>query len=152
MPTPSHNRLISVSRHIYNKYKYICTLIALFVCAQRWRVSLNNSLAQPKSAIPIFFHYSDVIMGAMASQITSALSVYSIVCSGVDQRKHQSSPSLTYVRGIHWWPVAGEFPSQRASKMFPFHDVFIVAPQPRGSHVEATLSDIGKYINPPVSL
>ena len=33
----------------------------------------------------------------------------SIVCltaySGVDQRKHQSSASLAFVTGIHWWPV-----------------------------------------------
>ena len=44
-------------------------------------------------------HYSDVIMGAMASQITGVLSVFSTVCSGADQRKHQSSASLAFVRG-----------------------------------------------------
>ena len=27
---------------------------------------------------------------------------YSIICSGADQRKHQSSASLAFVRGIHW--------------------------------------------------
>ena len=27
------------------------------------------------------------------------------VCSGVNQRKHQSSASLAFVRGIHRWPV-----------------------------------------------
>ena len=42
-------------------------------------------------------------MGAMASQITSLTIVYSIVYSGADQRKHQSSPG------------AGEFPAQMAS-------------------------------------
>ena len=50
-------------------------------------------------------HYSNVIMGTMASQITSLTNVYSIVSSGVDQRKHQSSTSLAFVRGIHRWPV-----------------------------------------------
>ena len=55
----------------------------------------------------IFFHYCDVIMGAMASQITSLTIVYSIVHSGADQRKHQSSASLAFVRGIpHKRPVA----------------------------------------------
>ena len=35
-------------------------------------------------------HYSHVIMGAMASQITSLTIVYSTVYSGADQRRHQS--------------------------------------------------------------
>ena len=45
-------------------------------------------------------HYCDVIMGAMASQITSLTVVYSTVDSGPDQRKHQSSASLDFVRGL----------------------------------------------------
>ena len=54
----------------------------------------------------LFGHnYSGVIMGAMASQITSLKIVYSTVYSGADQRKHQSSESLAFVRGIHRWPV-----------------------------------------------
>ena len=44
-------------------------------------------------------------MGEIASQITSVSSVYSTVCSGVDQRKHQISVSLAFVRGIHRWPI-----------------------------------------------
>ena len=39
-------------------------------------------------------------MGAMVSQITSLAIVYSTVYSGADQRKHQSSASLAFVRGI----------------------------------------------------
>ena len=46
-------------------------------------------------------HYNDVIMGAIASQITSLTIVYSTVYSDADQRKHQSSASLAFVRGIH---------------------------------------------------
>ena len=38
-------------------------------------------------------HYSDVIMGTIASQITSLANVYSTFYSGVDQSKHQSSAS-----------------------------------------------------------
>ena len=41
------------------------------------------------------------MMSTLASQITSLTVVYSIVYSGVDQRKHQSSASLAFVRGIH---------------------------------------------------
>ena len=66
-------------------------------------------------------HYGDVIMGAIASQITSLTVVYSIVYSDADQGKHQSSASLAYVRGIHRcphkWPVTRE--------MFPFDDVIM---------------------------
>ena len=43
-------------------------------------------------------HYSDVIMGAMASQITSLTIDYSIVNSGTDKRKHQRSASLAGFR------------------------------------------------------
>ena len=43
-------------------------------------------------------HYVDVIMGTVASQITSLTIVYSNVYSTVDQRKHQSSASLAFVR------------------------------------------------------
>ena len=46
-------------------------------------------------------HYSDVIKRAMASQITSVTIVYSAVYSGADQRKHQRSASLAFVRGFH---------------------------------------------------
>ena len=37
------------------------------------------------------FNYCDVIMGAIASQITNLTIVYSTVHLGADQRKHQSS-------------------------------------------------------------
>ena len=48
-------------------------------------------------------HFSDVII--MASQTTGVSVVFSTVCSGTDQRKHQSSASLAFMRGIHRWPV-----------------------------------------------
>ena len=46
-------------------------------------------------------HYSGVIMGAMASQITGVSIVYSTVCSGANQRIRQSSASLAFVSGTH---------------------------------------------------
>ena len=58
-------------------------------------------------------HYSDVLMGAMASQITSLRIFYSTVYSGTDQRTHQSSTSLAFVREI--LPLTSEFPTQMAS-------------------------------------
>ena len=70
-----------------------------------------------------YCHYSDVIIIAIASQITSVSIVCWTVGSGTDQRKHQSAASLAFVRGIHQWPV--NFPHQRpvARKMFPFDDI-----------------------------
>ena len=66
-------------------------------------------------------HYNDVTMGMMASQITSLTIVYSTVYSDADQRKHQCSASLAFVRGPvnspHKWPVT--------RKMFPFDDVIM---------------------------
>ena len=43
-------------------------------------------------------HYSDVIMGPIASQIISLTIVYSIVYSDADQRKHQSSVLRAFPR------------------------------------------------------
>ena len=59
------------------------------------------------------FHYNDVIMSVMASQITSLTISYLNVYSSADQRKHQSVASLAFVRGNS--PVTGEFRAQRAS-------------------------------------
>ena len=67
-------------------------------------------------------HYIDVIMGAMASRITSLTIVYSTVYSGADQRKHQSSASLAFVRGIHRGPVNSPHKWPVTRKMFPFDD------------------------------
>ena len=65
-------------------------------------------------------HYNDVIMSAMASQITGVSVVYSTVC-------------LENIKAPRHWPflghspVTGEFPIQRAnnSEMFPFDDVIM---------------------------
>ena len=70
-------------------------------------------------------HYSDVIMGVMASLITSLMSVYSTVHSCSDQRKHQSSGSLAFVRGIHRRPVNSPHKRPVMRKMFPFDDVIM---------------------------
>ena len=45
------------------------------------------------------YRYNDIIMDAMASQITSLAMVHSTVYSGADPRKHQSSASLAFVWG-----------------------------------------------------
>ena len=64
-------------------------------------------------------------MGTIASQITSLTIVYSTVYSDADQRKHQSSASLAFVRGIHRGPVNSPHKWPVTRKMFPFHDVIM---------------------------
>ena len=60
-------------------------------------------------------HYSDILMGTMASQITSLRIVYSTFYSGTDERKHQSSASLAFVREILL--LTSEFLAQMASNV-----------------------------------
>ena len=64
-------------------------------------------------------------MVAMASQITSLTIVYSTVYSDADKRKHQSSASLAFVRGIHRWPVNSLHKWPVTRKMFPIDDVIM---------------------------
>ena len=71
-------------------------------------------------------HYGDVVMGTVASQITNLTIVYSTVYSGADQRKHQSSASLAFVRWIHRWPVNSPHKWPVTRKKFPFDDVIVL--------------------------
>ena len=71
-------------------------------------------------------HYNDVIMSAMAYQITSLTIVYSTVYSGADQRKHQNSASVAFVMGIHRSPVNSQHKGPVMWKMFPFDDVIML--------------------------
>ena len=71
-------------------------------------------------------HYNDVIMDAIASQITSLTIVYSAVYSDADQRKHQSSTSLAFVWRIHRGPVNSPHKWSVTRKMFPFDNVFMI--------------------------
>ena len=72
------------------------------------------------------WYYSDVIMSAMASQIACISIVCSTVYPGAYQRKHQSSVSLAFVRGINRWPVDSPHKGPVARKMVLFDDVIII--------------------------
>ena len=71
-------------------------------------------------------HYSDVIMSAMASQITGVSIVCATVCSGANQGKYQCSTSLASVRGSHRWPVDSPHKGPVTWKIFPFDDVIMI--------------------------
>ena len=70
-------------------------------------------------------HYSDAIVSTMASQITAVSDFYSNVCSDADQRKHQSSASLAFVRRIQWCSVNSQHKGPVTRKMFLFDDVIM---------------------------
>ena len=53
------------------------------------------------------------------------LECFATVCPGADQITHQSSASLAFVRGIHWWPVDSSHKLPIRRKMFPFGDVIM---------------------------
>ena len=80
-------------------------------------------------------HYTDAIMGTMASQITSLTIVYSTVYSDADQKKHQSSASLACVGGIHRGPVNSRHKWPETRKMFSFDDVIMTSSGNVSMHV-----------------
>ena len=86
---------------------------------------INTNILPKYTVFQIIYHYSYVTMSAIASQITGVSVVYSIGGSGPDQRNHQSSASLAFVRGIHRWPVNSPHKGPVTRKMFPFHDVIM---------------------------
>ena len=101
----------------------------------------NNTYSRSNEPLPMAIHYGDVIMGAIASQITNLTIVYSTVYSDADQRKHQSSTSLTFVWGIHRGPVNSPHKWPVTRKFFPFDDVIMM------SHEAITVRRNRRYLN-----
>ena len=108
--------------HLHNIHQHLfrsLTRHSYITCHMIWFFTMDNLINIwwymhvfhiPCAVYPVLhvhshFHHSDVIMGTMASHITSLTILYSTVYSGAYQRKHQSSASLAFVRGIHRWPV-----------------------------------------------
>ena len=89
---------------------YKCISIGAIRINLHNKSSLSTISYKFKSDMPMrkrhSWYYSDVIMSAMTSQITGVWIVCSTVCSGADQRKHQSFTGL----GEGNPPVTGGFP------------------------------------------
>ena len=69
-----------------------------------------------------YHHYNDVIMSAIASQITGVSIVCWTLCSSANQRKHQSFVSLDFVTGIRRSPHKGQ---RRGALMFSLFCVWL---------------------------
>ena len=102
--------ILAVLKIIIQENSRLCLFIIQVILKIRWYIKI---------------HYNNVIMSAMASQITSLTIVYSTVYSGINQRKHGSSASLAFVRGIHRWPVNSLHKGPVTRKMFPCHNVIM---------------------------
>ena len=110
---------ISQGRYIIRVHICIIVLYQAAVCC--W----NRHPHWLKQTLLTLQHCNDVITIAMASQITSLTIVHSTVYSGVDQRKHQSFASLTFLRGNHRWPVNSPHKGSVTRKIFSFDDVIM---------------------------
>ena len=113
-PSPSNtptNESIMMWEQIATAYHHAISLKS--TCPFLWRYLISIT------------HYNDVIMGMIASQITSLTIIYSTVYSGTDQRKQQSSASLAFVCRIHRRPVNSLHKWPVTRKMFPFDNVIM---------------------------
>ena len=123
------NRLTILNTFLSHDFSELCIFVLkmddeIFVIGCSWSCESDNFRCSDWNAHENN-HYAGVIMGAMASQITSLTIVYSTVYSGADQRKLQSSASLAFVRGIHRRPVKSPHKWPVTQKMFPFDDVIM---------------------------
>ena len=137
------------SRHRVSVYVlFCCDYIISSECYLRFiylhSSGLHHCLVWYLTSVTHDKHYDDVLMGAIASQITSLTIVYSTVYSDADQRKHQTP---------RHWPLRGEFTGDRVTglrwpvnsphkwpvtrKMFSFDDV-IMRPNHKHVHILGT--------------
>ena len=131
-----HELLKSMCEH--RTLSFINITFCISTCVQlvlwcKFVVSICRFIVQPWFYLvvnicfsAICYHYDDVIMSTIASQITSLTIVYSIVYPGADQSKHQSSVSLAFVWGIHRGPVNSPHKWPVTQNMFPFDDVIMI--------------------------
>ena len=108
----------------------ICPIFYFFIHSQQGKNAQYQIYLDMENDIDTIYsdvlsYYNDVIMGAIASQITSLTIVYSTVYSDADQRKYQSSASLAFVWVIHWWPVYSPHKWPVTRKMPSFDDVIM---------------------------
>ena len=85
-----------------------------------WRHSSGSTLAQVMVLLQWCHNGRDGVTNYRR------LNCYSTVCSGANQRKHQSPASLAFVRGIHRWLMNSPHKMTVTRKMFPFDDVIML--------------------------
>ena len=101
------------------------SILFMMICAHHVGTQATILKTPPRFKRINFSHYSDIIMGTMASQSPASRLFTQPFIQGTDQRKHQSSRSLAFERGIHRWPVNSSHKWPVMRKMCPFHDVMM---------------------------
>ena len=100
-----------------------CATQSIFRCSINSLPSDSYMRQKPNQSLVQTLQWSH--NGSMASQSTNLTIVNTTVYSGADQRKHQSSASLAFVRGIHQSPVKSPHKRPVTRKMFPFDEVIM---------------------------
>ena len=102
-----------------------------YICLPAWRNCKTSWFVYPHSAasmrlkLPNALHWRHNECDGISNHWGHD---YLLVCSGTDQRKHHSSMSLAFERGIHQWPVNALHKGWITQKMFPFDDVIMDRP------------------------
>ena len=138
-------RIFTGSMNIYfvGEFIWVSIMRVGYICitnTRRCAMSISYSERTEEVSHPLQWrHYR-----AMASQITGVRIVYVTFCSSVDQRKHQSSAPLGFVRGIYRWPVNSPHKSasnaENVSIWWRHHDRRIQQPS-HGVHKYFSCSD-----------
>ena len=77
--------------------------------------------------ILIFYHYNDVMMTAMASQITSlTMFTQRFIQAQINENTKASRHWRHFVKGIHRWPVNSPHEGPVTREVFPFDDVIMM--------------------------
>ena len=107
------------------------TMCMIAFCLDRSdNIWIATHLISPSDLHFVQLHYGDVIMGTIASQITSLTIVYSTVYSGASQRN---------IKAPRHWPLSPDkWPVTR--KMFPFDDVIMYSNRPMCAKAASGLS------------
>ena len=97
-----------------------------FKIGQEWRVE-RRKIPRLPGALDHYSapHYSDVIMSAMACQITGALIAYSTGLFRCRLKKTSKLRVTGLMRGIHRWPVNSMHRRPVTRNIFPFDDVIV---------------------------
>ena len=89
-----------------------------------WKIISNASFWLIDGPATGLTHYSDVLMGVMASQITGVLIICPTVCSGADEKASKLRVTGR-CEGINRWPVDSPHKGPVSRKMFPFDDIIM---------------------------
>ena len=109
-----NNREVGDLRRYHARYDATALTKIIFGHFVLWRISIQHMLTN----IHITLQWRN-------NERDDVSTHWSHDCSGADQRKHQSSASLAFVRGIHRWPVNSPHKWPVTRKMFPSDDVTI---------------------------